>query len=443
MPSMKRDSNNKEILKLAIPNILSNITIPLLGIVDTVLMGHEPEQAAVLIGAIGLGGVVFNAIYWNFGFLRMGTTGLTAQAFGLGDEQEQALTLFRALGIGLILGLVLLAISPYVGRVGFQILENSENGAAIGYARQYFGVRILAVPAVMCLFAIRGWFFGMQNAVFPLILLTCVNLLNVALSVYFVKVAGMGVEGVALGTVVAQFTTLTVAIALLLKKYRWIGKYFLLKLISIPNKLARFFFVNGFIFIRTTLLFFVFAGFSYYSSAVDEAYFAMNQILLELFYLMSYAVDGFAYAAESLVGKYFGAKNMKDLKKSVRLSMIWGLGFGLLFAGLYLGFGQYFLQVFTKDQALIASGQPYIFWLAVISIVGAFAFIWDGVYGGATLVVEMAISMAIATLSFFIAFYFLKENYPKHAIWIALTLYMFMRGVGQWLLFDRFVRKTI
>ncbi len=433
-------SSNKEVLKLAIPNILSNITVPLLGIVDTALMGHEPEIGAVLIGAIGLGGIVFNAIYWNFGFLRMGTTGLAAQAYGAKDDQEQALTLFRALSIGLILGILLLILSPFIADVGFGFLSRPENEEIIGYSRIYFETRILAVPAVMCLFGLRGWFFGMQNSVYPLVLLVVVSVINIIGSLVFVRMMGMGVKGVALGTVIAQYLTLGLAIFLLLKKYRWIFKYLKGKLIIIPAKLFRFFFVNTFIFIRTVMLFLVFAGFSFYSSLVGTVYFAVNQILLEMFYLMAFAVDGFAYAAESLVGKYFGARDWKQMQSSIRRTMYWGLGFGLLYAILYLVAGKSFVWLFTSEQEVINSAGPYMIWLAAISVIGSIAFIWDGVYGGATLVIEMAVSMTLATICFFIFYFWLRPSMPEHAIWLAMTMYMLARGLGQWLLFNRFAK---
>ena len=195
---------NKEIFKIAIPNILGNITIPLIGIVDTMLMGYQPEDATVLIGAIALGGVIFNAIYWNFGFLRVGTTGITAQAFGAEDEQKQALTFFRAILLGIAIALLLLIAKPLISEFGFDLLRNSENESAINYAKGYFDVRIWAVPAVMVLYGFRGWFYGMQNAIYPLILTTVVNVANVIGSIYFVKVQNMNAEGVALGTVIAQ-----------------------------------------------------------------------------------------------------------------------------------------------------------------------------------------------------------------------------------------------
>ena len=432
---------NKQILKLAIPNILSNITVPLLGIVDTILMGHDPVHAATYIGAIGLGGVLFNAVYWNFGFLRMGTTGLTAQAYGAEDKQEQALTLFRALGIGLVLALVILALSPLLSRFGFGILRNAENAEAINFAKEYFDMRILAIPAVFCLFGLRGWFFGVQNAVVPLVLLTFVNLVNVGCSIYFVRYLGMGVRGVALGTVVAQYGTLLLAIVFVLARYRWVFGFFTRKLLFIRDKLSRFFFVNGFIFIRTSLLFVVFAAFSYYSSSVGKNYFAANQILLEMFFLLSYAVDGFAYAAESLVGKYFGAKNWDRMQEVVLKVMWWGLGFGCLYALLYALAGNNILRLFTSDDSLLQIGGNYVYWLCVIAIVGSISFIWDGIYGGATLVVEMAISMAIATSLFFVLYFSLRTHFPRHAIWLAFTIFMAARGLGQWVLFKRFAGK--
>ena len=432
---------NKEIFKIAIPNILGNITIPLIGIVDTMLMGYQPEDATVLIGAIALGGVIFNAIYWNFGFLRVGTTGITAQAFGAEDEQKQALTFFRAILLGIAIALLLLIAKPLISEFGFDLLRNSENESAINYAKGYFDVRIWAVPAVMVLYGFRGWFYGMQNAIYPLILTTVVNVANVIGSIYFVKVQNMNAEGVALGTVIAQYICLFVAIVLLLKKYRWIGRYLKTKLILLLDQLKQFFFVSGFVFGRNIMLFLVFAAFTYFSSAVGEEYFAINQMLLELFYLMSFAVDGFAYASEALVGKYTGSKQHNKLQEAINWTMIWGIGFGIVYAIAYFFAGEYFLRLFTPNEQLIEQAKPYLLWLCVISIVGAIAFIWDGIYIGATLVVEMFICMTISTVSFFVIFYWLKASYPKHAIWAAMATYMLARGIMQWIFYESKKRK--
>lgn len=427
---------NKEIFKIAIPNILGNITIPLIGIVDTILMGHQPKDATVLIGAIALGGVIFNAIYWNFGFLRVGTTGITAQAFGANDKQKQALTLFRALLLGGLLAIILLICKPLISDIGFDLLRNSENNQAINYAVNYFNVRIWAVPAVMVLYGFRGWFYGMQNAVYPLILTTVVNVVNIVADIYFVKVHHMAAEGVALGTVIAQYVCLFIAIFLLFKKYKWIFQYGKLKLIVLLNQIKQFFFVSGFVFGRNIMLFLVFAAFTYYSSAVGEEYFAINQMLLELFYFMSFAVDGFAYASEALVGKYTGNKQSNKLEEAIHWTMVWGIGFGVLYGIVYLFAGEYFLRIFTPDWDLIEHAKPYLFWLCIISVVGAAAFIWDGIFIGATLVVQMFICMSVSTLSFFVVFFVLKNQYPAHAIWAAMASYMFVRGVMQWIFYE-------
>ena len=434
---------NKEIFKIAIPNILGNITIPLIGIVDTILMGHQPENATVLIGAIALGGVIFNAIYWNFGFLRVGTTGITAQAFGEQNEKKQALTLYRALALGAIIAIMLLALKPLIAEFGFSLLQNEKNAQAISFARDYFNVRIWAVPAVMLLFGFRGWFYGMQNAVYPLIVTLTINIVNIGASIYFVKVHNMDADGVALGTVVSQYAALLVALILVALKFKWIQNYLKPSLIFMWEELKQFFFVSGFVFGRNIMLFAVFAGFTYFSSAVNKNYFAINQMLLELFYLMSYAVDGFAYASEAMVGKYTGSKQQQFVQKTINWTMIWGIGFGLLYAIAYIVAGKHFLSIFTPDEQLIQQAQPYLFWLSILSIVGAVAFIWDGIYIGATLVVEMFISMTIATISFFVVFFLLKNTYPKHAIWAAMCIYMFSRGVMQWLLYQFKLAKQV
>ncbi len=440
---MKFGSTNKEIFKLAVPNILSNVTIPFLGMVDTALMGHEPEVGTVLITAVGIGALVFNGIYWNLGFLRVGTTGLTAQAFGRKDERAQGLLLFRSLIIASLFAILILLLKVPIRKYVFSWLATNENTTAIKYAIDYFDVRILAAPAVMAIYSLRGWFYGVQNAVFPMILLTILNVINIAASIYFVKVLGLGVKGVAWGTVLAQYVALFLAVGMILFKYQKVFKFFKLKWVLARKELMRFLNVNSNILGRNILLYVVFAFFTWYSSTVNETYAAMNLILLELFYFMSFAVDGFAYAAESLVGKYVGSGQLGRIKNVVKRLMVWGLGFGVLYAVAYFFFGKTFVGLFSNDAKVIASAQPFILWLCVVSIVGAVAFIWDGVYGGATLVTEMLVSMFLATLSFFIIFFLLKNQFGGHAIWIAMIIYMAIRGLGQWFLFNRFVGKAI
>lgn len=428
---------NREILKIAIPNILGNITIPLLGIVDTALMGHESQNHLLYIGAIGLGGLIFNAIYWNLGFLRISTTGITAQAFGEGNIEQQSLTLFRALFVGIVLAFLLLLLQEHIARLGFSLLSNAENQQAITFARQYFSIRIWGAPAVLLLFGLRGWFYGIQNARYPMIITIVINAINIVASIYFVKEKHLGVQGVAWGTLIAQYAGLFVAFFLYFFTYKNTIRFFKTKLLLITLQLKRFFFVSGFIFVRNVLLFAVFSGFSYYSSAVGEDYFAMNQILLELFFLMSFAVDGFAYASEALVGRFKGEKNSKMQRETVKYTLFWGLGFGSLYALLYIVAGDKLFGLFTNDNQLVEMAKSYFVWISLICVIGSIAFIWDGVYAGATMVVPMALSMAVATIFYFITFGLLKDYYPRHAIWIAMTNYMFIRALLQGIIYFR------
>jgi len=425
---------NRDILKIAVPNILGNVTIALLGIVDTWLMGHEGENSELLIGAIGLAGIIFNLIYWNFGFLRVAATGITAQAFGEENQQKQALTFFRALFLGLLIACIIFLFRNTIGEFGFSLLEKKENIEAIGFAREYFQIRILAVPAVMMLFGFRGWFYGMQNAIYPFILTLVVNIVNIGCSIYFVRVLNWSVAGVAWGTVIAQYTCLLAAI-LLFTRYRWVTKFLNFSSIFIAEQLEGFFKVSGFVFGRNIMLSAVFTAFTFFSSTVDELYLAANQILIQFFYLMSFAVDGFAYASEALVGKYTGAKSWQGVKSTIKWTMIWGITFGFLYALVYTIFGDQLLYQFTPNEDIVNTGRPFIFWLSIISIIGAVAFIWDGVFIGATWVWEMFSSMTMATVSFFIVYFALRKNQPQHAIWAGMTAYMLIRAVAQWIIY--------
>ncbi len=437
-----RKQLNREILKIAVPNILGNITIPLLGIVDTVLMAHKGSQANVLIGAIALGGLIFNALYWNLSFLRQTTTGITAQALGAKDKRKQASTLIRAVSIGLGLALVILLLHSFIERLGFDILSNEENQSSIDYAKAYFRVRIWAIPAVLVLFALQGWFYGMQNAIIPFTLTTVLNVTNIAVSIYCVRSLGMDADGVALGTVIAQYISLVLGLILLFVRYRWITEYIGSKMQKNLNQLSEFFGLSGFVLGRNLMLFAVFSTFTYYSSTLGEAYFAANQVLLQLFFLLSFAIDGFAYASEALTGKYKGAKKPSKLKLSIRLSLYWGIGFGLLFAIVYQVYGVQILSLISPDPALVELARPYLIWLSLIAIFGAIAFIWDGVFIGATLAIPMFICMTLSTISFFITLYAIKPSQAHLAIWIAMLVYVTVRGLVQWAYFVQLWKKS-
>lgn len=416
---------NKNVLRLAIPNIISNLSVPLLGVVDTALVGHLEE--AYYLGALAVGSMIFNFIYWGFGFLRMGTTGLTAHAVGEQDRTESILTLARALGVAFIIGLAIVALQSVIADFSFMLVDASEEVEK--YTRIYFSIRIFTAPATLGLYAIEGWFLGMQNARYPMYITVFLNLLNVALDFWFVYGAGMTVDGVAMGTLIARYVGFTLAIILLVYKYRgWIDEYVHEKLLEL-NSIKRFFTVNRDIFIRTLCLIFTFSFFTAKSAEMGDVILAANTILLQMWMIVSYGIDGFAYAAESLIGKYRGARQQKRLKLAVKYCFMWGLGIGFAGSIIYGLFEQPILGLFTDQQEVIKMAASVFVWTIAGPAVSSFCYIWDGIFIGATETAPMRNSMLIATFLVFLPVYFLAVGYiGNHAIWLAMTLFMIARG---------------
>ncbi|MFK8102828.1 MAG: MATE family efflux transporter [Saprospiraceae bacterium] len=421
---------NKEILRLAIPNIISNISIPLISSVDTALMGR---MSPLHIGAVGIGAMVFNFIYWNFGFLRMGTTGITAQAFGAKQESTVILTLLRALIIGVVVALTVMILQTSIGRISFSLLNVSEN--QLDLVQRYFDVRIWAAPATLCLYGLMGWFFGMQNAIYPLVLTIVINVLNLGLSFFFVFYWGMDVEGVAWGTVIAQYTGLSLGIFLFFFKYRYLLDRILLSAVVEWKALKHFFQINWDIFLRTVCLTFAFGFFYSQSSVLGDQILAINVILLQFLNWMSYGVDGFAYASESLVGKYKGAKQLPEVRRAIRYVFAWGTFLAILFSLLYGGLQGPLLDLFTDDEPLKLATAPYFFWMILLPIIGTPCYIWDGVFVGLVASRAMRDSMLIALLIYLLSYYFWLTNYGNHGLWLALMIFLFVRGVIQFALY--------
>ncbi|MEL6133231.1 MAG: MATE family efflux transporter, partial [Bacteroidota bacterium] len=332
---------NKTILRLAIPNILTNLSVPLLGIVDTALMGHL--DSPVYLGAVAIGGTVFSFLYWGMGFLRMGTTGLAAQAFGEENTQQQALILVHALSVALIASVLFLIFQVQIADLSFWLIPGDPE--IIRQARIYFFIRIFAAPATISLYALNGWFLGMQNARIPMVLAIVGNLCNIVFSVLWVIQFDMGVAGVAWATVIAQYVTLGLALVLFSLFYLPKLDFPSRQTILDPPGLQKFFLVNADIFIRTVCLIFVFAFFTAQSSLLGPIVLAANQVVRQFQDVMSYGVDGFAFATESLVGKYKGAKDETQLKEALNRLFVWGLGLGVLFGIIYGLFGEEMLFI--------------------------------------------------------------------------------------------------
>jgi len=434
---------NRRILGLALPNIITNITVPLLGMVDTAIMGHLSEEG---LGAIAIGASLFNLIYWNFGFLRMGTSGITAQAYGARRWDEAVKTLVRACTIALGIALALIVLQWPIGLLVPVIFEGSDTVLAM--ALTYFQVRIWAAPATLGLYAIKGWFIGMQDSKTPMWIAIALNIVNILFSLLFVLVFHWDIAGVALGTVVAQYSGLAMGIFFLRRKWKaesgeWkveSGKMKTIKDALHWDKMKRFFKVNGDIFLRTVCLSAVFTFITAAGSHISDEVLAVNNLLMQFFTLFSYIMDGFAYAGESLVGRYIGAREAKNLRSAVRLLIVWGLVLTVVFTGAYAVGGEWFLAIFTDQQAVIDAAGVYLFWALIVPVCGFSAFLFDGIFIGATASRSMRNAMFVATAAFFAVYYGLKAlNAPldtltwNNILWTAFMVFLTLRGLLQWM----------
>lgn len=416
---------NQQILALAIPNILTNLAVPLLGIVDTALMGRLDQVA--YIGAIAVGSLIFNFVYWIFGFLRMGTTGFTAQAHGEDNPLELSISLVRPTIIALGVALALICLQFPIAQLSFYLIESTPEIEAL--AREYFFIRIWAAPATLMLYVLNGWFLGRQNARFPMYIAFLVNGVNIAANLYFVNVLQLNAAGVAWGTLMAQYTGLALALVLWLKRYRALLSYFKPAL-QHGGGFQRFFSVNRDIFIRTLCLLLTFGFFTAESARLGENILAVNTILLQFWTVMAYGIDGFAFAAESLVGKYLGAGQRQQLTRTLKALFVWGQGLGIAFALSYLFFFNELFSVFTDKPQLLSQAMPYLAWVVLGPLVNTPGFIWDGIYIGATASVAMRNAMLISTLLVFFPCYWLLSPYlGNHALWLAMLCFMLSRGV--------------
>jgi MATE family multidrug resistance protein len=415
---------NKTILRLAIPNIISNLSIPLLGAVDTAMMGHM--DGVEYLGAIALGGMIFNFVYWGFGFLRMGTTGLTAQAFGEDKIKLPKYVFFRAAIVALIAAAALLATQNLIEQFAFYMVNSSKEIEELG--KSYFYIRIYAAPATLLLYAFMGFFLGMQNAKFPLYLAIASNILNIAFNVLFVFGFGLASDGVAYGTVCAQYFALFVAIFMMLRKYpehtRGLSRALLLK----GDELRKFFSVNSDIFIRTLCLIFTFSSFTAISAEFGDNILAVNTILLQFWSILAYGVDGFAFAAEALVGKFFGAKDKANLRLAIKGIFQWAYAMAIFTSLVFWLWHEQFLGLFTNQESLVSLAKNFVFWTIAAPIVNTACFIWDGVYIGATTTKPMRNTMILASASYFAAYYFTVDSLGNHSLWLGMTAFMLSRG---------------
>ena len=421
---------SQRILHIAIPSIISNITVPLLGLIDVTIVGHL--GSASYIGAIAVGSMLFNMIYWIFGFLRMGTSGLTAQAYGAHDLKEVTRILLRSTGISLMLALALLILQYPIRLIAFELIDTSAEVQQL--ATLYFHICIWGAPATLGLYSFSGWFIGMQNSRFPMFIAITQNIVNIVASLLFVFVFGMKVEGVALGTLIAQYAGLFMAYLLWLRYYRPLRKYISRKQLFTHDAMKRLFQVNRDIFLRTLCLVAVTVFFTSTGAAFGDVVLAVNTLLMQLFTLFSYIMDGFAYAGEALTGKYIGAGNRQELRRTIRHLFGWGIALSLAFTLLYGIGGKEFLGLLTNEQSVISASGDYFYWVLAIPFAGFAAFLLDGICIGATSTHIMLKAMVVASGSFFLIYYSLHNVLHNHALWLGFIVYLALRGIMQALL---------
>ena len=432
---------NKEIVRLAVPSILANITIPLVGIVDTAIVGHISDASA--IGGIAIGTMLFDLLYWNFGFLRIGTSGLTAQAFGKGertkDENERVPAecrkiLARSLTIAMIAALFVLAIQWVFVTVVLAVVPCST--AVADVAREYFNVRIWAAPATLMLMAQKGWFIGMQDTKSAMAVDILVNGVNMMASFGLAVMAGKGVVGVAWGTLYAQYAGLVLAILIMIFKYGIV--HIGLREIHAAmqgSELHRMMSLNGNLFIRSLCFMVVYVGFTSLAGSYGDTELAVSSVLMKLFMFFSYFVDGFAYAGEALVGKEWGRRGERTQEEGERLTTVvrllfnWSIGVGLVFTVVYTAWGRECVGLLTDDRSVLEAVTKYIGWLIAMPLISTLAFMWDGVYAGATAGRQIRNSMIWAACAFVVAYEAAYRSVGPQALYIAYFAHLIARVV--------------
>lgn len=416
---------HRRILGLAGPSILANMTVPLVGLVDLAITGHIGN--ASVIGGIAIGTMLFNLLYWNFGFLRVGTSGITAQAYGRQDFETAMDTFSQGIVTALGSALVIWAIQLPFLWVCFKLMDCTAESA--GYAKIYFFIRIWAAPATLSLMSFKGWFIGMQDTISPMIDDIVVNVVNIVSSYLLAVTAHMGIAGVAWGTVIAQYTGIIVAVVIMLVKFK---KY--LPLINLKRcihwKLMKSFFgVNVNLFIRSLCFMVIYVGFTALASKYGDVQLAVSNIMMQLLMIFSYFCDGFAYAGEALCGRYIGEKNLPDLKECVKDLFIWTMSIGVIFTLLYWVAGLPMFELMTSDRQVTDASKPYLAWLVAMPFVSCAAFMWDGVYIGATATVPVRNAMIAAAVGFVASYYLTAPFVGVNAIYIAYFVHLAVRAV--------------
>ena len=423
MKDPRAQLTHRAVLTIAVPVMISNVSTPLLGIVDTGVVGQIPDPS--YIGAVAIGSLIFTSVFWAFGFLRMGTTGLTAQALGAADREEVAATLGRALLIGGAVGVGLLALQWPIREIAFALLDGSSEVEAL--ARDYFDIRIWAAPATLANYALLGWFIGLGRTDVGLVLQLLLNVTNVLLDVLFVLGFGLGVEGVALGTLIAEFVGAAAGIAIAQRHLHGFGATLTRARLLVAGELKRTIAVNADIMVRSLALIVAFVWFVANGARQGDVILAANAVLMNFISIAAFFLDGLAFAAEALVGRAIGAAHRAGLLAAVKLTTLWAVGIAALLSLAFALLGPTLIDLLTVDAAARAAARTYLPWMALVPILGVWAFQLDGIFIGATKTAEMRNAM-LAALAIFLAAWWLASPWGNHGLWAAFYVHYVARA---------------
>ncbi|HSM32430.1 MAG TPA: MATE family efflux transporter [Woeseiaceae bacterium] len=436
MTDLPRD---RDVWRIAAPMILSNISVPLLGMVDTGVVGHL--ESPVYLGAVAIGGTIFSVLYTGVNFLRMGTTGIAAQRFGADDFDGLRVSLGQALVVAQIIALTVILLQSPIGHVAMKLL--GAGGALRDYALEYFSIRVWSAPGTLANFVMVGWFLGLQNARVPLFIFLTINLTNIALDLLFVLVLGMKVDGVALASVFAEYTGLAVALFFAIRELRRNSGHWPMHKFVRLREYAAFFSINANLFIRTMALMFTIAFVMAQGTRMGGLVLAANAILMQLQNLTAFGLDGLAHAAEALVGKAVGQRRRDVLERSVTLCLRWSLIFAAGFSAAYFLLGPHFINVLTDLPAVRETTLRYLPWMIVSPLVSVWSFLYDGVYVGATRAREMRNIMVFSAFGIFIPAWFVLQPLGNDGLWLAFLLFLASRGVGMHIGYRRSVLPAL
>ncbi|MDJ0993708.1 MAG: MATE family efflux transporter [Dinoroseobacter sp.] len=431
---------HRRVLTIAVPIVLSNATVPILGAVDTGVVGQMGEAAP--IGAVGIGAIILTAIYWIFGFLRMGTTGLAAQALGREDDAEVAALLSRALLIAAAAGLSLVLLQTPLFWGAFQIAPASAEVETL--ARAYMEIRIWSAPAAIAIYGITGWLIAAERTRAVLLLQLWMNGVNILLDLWFVLGLGWGVEGVAIATFIAEWSALALGLWLCRAAFRG-PDWRRAALVFDRARLLQMSAVNGDILIRSVLLQAAFVSFLFFGAGLGDVTLAANQVLLQFLHITAYALDGFAFAAEALVGQAVGAGRVTRLRRGAQMATLWAVVSVCLLALLYAFAGSWIIEVMTTSPDVRAEAKGYLPWLILAPVLGVWAFMLDGVFIGATRTRDMRNMMAVSFIVYMLSVAVLLPSFGNHGLWAAIMIMFIVRALTllwRYPALEASVRKT-